>query len=101
MVRSLAILILTLTCLTATAEARTRAKATAPQPAPKPVEGVNYEDPNLAYSPDYAADTAITCPKTLKGQRLRECLLKNGLAVSEDISEGTEILPNAASSSYH
>ena len=70
-------------------------------PASTSPTDVNYDDPNMAFSPDYAADSAITCPKTLKGRRLRECLIKNGLAASEEASGSTEILTNTPSTSYH
>lgn len=67
----------------------------------KKAANVNYDDPNMAFTSDYAVDTAATCPKTLKGRKLRECLLKNGLATSEEISEGAEILTAAPPSSFH
>ncbi len=67
----------------------------------KPAVTVNYDDPNMAFSADYAVDTAATCPKTLKGRKLRECLLKNGFATSEEISDGAEILTASPPSSFH
>jgi hypothetical protein len=81
------------------ADARSRAKAAAKPAAP--AAEVNYDDPNLAFTPDYAADTAVTCPKTLKGRRLRACLLKNGLAAGDDPASGSEILTTATSGAYH
>lgn len=86
--------------LPALADARSRAKAAA-KPAAAPAAEVNYDDPNLAFTPDYAADSAVTCPKTLKGRRLRECLLKNGLAVGDEASGGAEILTTSTSGAYH
>jgi len=68
---------------------------------PKKAPNVNYDDPNMAFTPDYATDTAVMCPKTLKGRKLRACLLKNGLATSEEISEGAEILNVTPPSSFH
>lgn len=62
---------------------------------------VNYEDPNMAFHSDYATDQALTCPKTLKGKRLRECLAKSGLATSEEISEDAEVLTSVPPSSFH
>jgi hypothetical protein len=93
-------LMLVLACVlpVATAQARTRAKEKEPV---KQVTPVNYDDPNLAYSPDYASDSAVTCPKTLKGARLRECLLKNGLAASEEISGDPDVSTTGTSSSIH
>jgi hypothetical protein len=75
------------------AHARAREKAAA-----KPQEAVNYDDPNMAYTPEYAVDTAVTCPKTLKARKLRECLIKNGLAASEEFSEAAEL---PSSTSFH
>lgn len=51
--------------------------------------GVNYDDPNLAFTPEYASDSAIPddCPKTLKGKKLRECLARTS---GEEISERAE-----------
>ena len=78
------------------------AAANAQEQAPvKPVAPVNNDDPNLAYSPDYASDSAVTCPKTLKGDRLRQCLIKNGLASSDGGSEAPEASTNDTSHSFH
>lgn len=57
---------------------------------------VNYDDPNLAFSNDYATDSATSCPKTMKPLELRKCLLKNGISGGEDPSLQTEILSEAA-----
>lgn len=47
------------------------------------VEGVNYDDPNLAVSNDFVADNAASCPTTLKGKALKACLHRLGLTSSE------------------
>lgn len=93
-----------ITCFVFVSIALSSALVTTPAfagPKKKPAVTVNYDDPNMAFTSDYAADTAAACPKTLKGRKLRECLLKNGLATSEEISEGAEILTASPPSSFH
>ena len=67
----------------------------------KKTQTVNYDDPNMAFTTDYVSDTAATCPRTLKGKKLRECLVRNGLAASEEISAGAENSSEAPPSSFH
>lgn len=56
--------------------------ASAAAPA-KPVAGVNYEDPNLAVSNDFVSDSVTSCPATMKGKALENCLERTGLKNSE------------------
>jgi hypothetical protein len=44
---------------------------------------VNYDDPNLIMTNDFAGDAATTCPKNLKGKELDDCLERLGLKSSE------------------
>ena len=46
-------------------------------------ETVNYDDPNLVFTSNYVGDTVANCPKSLKGNDLSACLVRNGLAAGE------------------
>lgn len=54
-----------------------------PSASAQTAETVNYDDPNLAISNDFVADNASTCPKTLKGKVLQNCLERLGIQSSE------------------
>jgi hypothetical protein len=68
---------------------------------PAQLPGVNYEDPNLTASSDYASDSATSCPTALKGQKLRACLIKAGVVTSEEISDAAQSLTESAPHSLH
>ena len=57
---------------------------------------VNYDDPNLAVSNDFVADNVSTCPKTLKGKALDNCLERLGLKSSEVAQAAPRIPDDAA-----
>ncbi len=60
-------------------------------------EAVNYDDPNLAFTSNYVGDTAASCPKTLKGNDLRACLVQNGLAIgATHFDDPADVLVEAA-----
>ena len=62
---------------------------------------VNHDDPNLAFTAEYASDSATACPKALHGKKLRECLLRLGVVGGEEVSEQTESLSDVSPRSVH
>lgn len=63
---------------------------------------VNMDDPNMAYTNEYATDSAIVCPKSLRGQKLKACLARNGIvSAGEEISEDAEALAQSTPRSVH
>lgn len=61
----------------------------------KPVAGVNYDDPNLATGNEFVSDSVTSCPSTLKGKALNDCLERTGLKNSElaQVSDALETAP--------
>jgi hypothetical protein len=62
---------------------------------------VNLDDPNLAFTAEYASDSATVCPKSLHGKKLHECLLRLGIVGGEEISERTDTLSQISPRSVH
>lgn len=50
---------------------------------PAAAEAVNLDDPNLAFTSEFATDSAVTCSKKLKGPALEKCQKRNGSAAPD------------------
>lgn len=51
-------------------------------------DGVNYDDPNMVMTNDFAGDTATSCPHDMPPSELSRCLREKGLTAPQGVALG-------------